>query len=264
VHTRSRLRRPGELERWEAARKAASAVFRDYPDILRSEVSLTLNDAVRHLVTSEGTALELPDASAELTVSAGTKAPDGMDLDRSESFEVRSASGLPDREALVAAARSVAEDLMALRGAPVIEPFSGPAILSGRAAAVFFHEVFGHRMEGHRQKDEEEGQTFTKMVGSPVLPTFVSVYDDPTLGQYRGVQLNGHYLYDDEGVAAQRVTVVEQGVLRSFLLSRSPVAGFAESNGTAGFHRQPAGGAAGQSHRRGLRAPSPRRNSGRG
>jgi TldD protein len=222
---------PVDLARWEEALKAASAVFDSYPDILQSDVTLTVNDAVEYLVTSEGTALEQPAASANLVVSARAKAPDGMELDRSESFELHSVAGLPGREALVAAAKSVAEDLVALRKAPVIEPYGGPAILSGRAAAVFFHEVFGHRMEGQRQKDEEEGQTFTKKVGTPVLPDIVSVYDDPTLGQYRGMELNGFYRYDNEGVAARRVTVVEQGVLKSFLLSRSPVAGFAGSNG---------------------------------
>jgi TldD protein len=96
---------------------------------------------------------------------------------------------------------------------------------------VFFHEIFGHRIEGHRQKDEESGQTFSKKVGEPILPAFISVYDDPTLERAGAVELNGHYLYDDEGVKAQRVTVVDKGVLKSFLMSRSPVAGFASSNG---------------------------------
>ena len=217
--------------RWGEALKAASAVFRRYPDILESDIDLTVNAAVRYFASSEGSALELSAASAELVVRARAKAPDGMELERSENFARRSADGLPNREALVAAATAVAEQLVALRAAPLIDPYSGPAILSGRAAAVFFHEVFGHRMEGQRQKDEEEGQTFARKVGSPVLPAFVSVYDDPTLGRYRGEELNGFYRYDDEGVAAQRVTLVEQGVLRNFLLSRSPVAGFSSSNG---------------------------------
>lgn len=217
--------------RWEETLKAASAVFASYPEIVASSVSLTVNDAVRYLATSDGTALEQPDASATLVVRASARAPDGMELERSENYELPSVAGLPGPEALVAASKSVAEDLKALCAAPVIEPYSGPALLSGRAAAVFFHEVFGHRVEGQRQKDEEEGQTFTKRLGAAVLPEFVSVADDPTLGQYRGVTLNGHYRYDDEGVAAQRVALVEQGTLKSFLLSRSPVAGFPGSNG---------------------------------
>ena len=107
----------------------------------------------------------------------------------------------------------------------------GPAILSGRAAGVFFHEIFGHRIEGHRQKDETEGQTFTKSVGKPVLPDFLSVVFDPTARDFQGVALNGSYLYDDEGVKARPVTVVENGILKTFLMSRSPIDGFPQSNG---------------------------------
>jgi predicted Zn-dependent protease len=121
--------------------------------------------------------------------------------------------------------------LKALRNAPIVEPFTGPAILSGRAAGVFFHEIFGHRIEGQRQKNENEGQTFAKQVGKPVLPDFISVIDDPTTEKIVGTDLNGYYLYDDEGVKSRPVNVVENGILRNFLLSRSPVAGFESSNG---------------------------------
>jgi predicted Zn-dependent protease len=103
--------------------------------------------------------------------------------------------------------------------------------LSGRAAAVFFHEVLGHRLEGHRQRDEREGQTFTKKVNQLVLPAFLSVVDDPTLKEVNGVKLAGAYEYDDEGVPAQRVVAIENGVLKNFLMSRMPITGFSHSNG---------------------------------
>ena len=119
----------------------------------------------------------------------------------------------------------MAKDLKALRNAPIVDPFTGPAILSGRAAGVFFHEIFGHRIEGQRQKNENEGQTFAKQVGKPILPSFISVIDDPTTEKIVGTDLNGYYLYDDEGVKSRPVNVVENGILRNFLLSRSPVAG---------------------------------------
>jgi predicted Zn-dependent protease len=121
--------------------------------------------------------------------------------------------------------------------APVAEPFVGPAILSGRAAGVFFHEIFGHRIEGHRQKDESEGQTFTQKVGEQILPTFLSVTFDPTKKSIAGVDLNGYYEYDDEGVKARPVVSVENGILRNFLMSRSPIQGFDNSNGHG--RRQP-------------------------
>jgi predicted Zn-dependent protease len=119
----------------------------------------------------------------------------------------------------------------------VAEPFVGPAIFSGRAAGVFFHEIFGHRVEGHRQKDETEGQTFTRSVGTKILPEFLSVTFDPTRRKAGTTDLNGWYLYDDEGVSARPVRVVENGVLKTFLMSRSPVRGFDRSNGHG--RRQP-------------------------
>jgi len=125
----------------------------------------------------------------------------------------------------------MAADLKALRAAPVAEPYEGPALLSGRAAAVFFHEVLGHRLEGQRQRGEEEGQTFTKKINQAVLPNFLSVYDDPTLHNLNGVLLAGSYSHDDEGVHAERVALIQNGILKNFLTSRMPIANFARSNG---------------------------------
>jgi predicted Zn-dependent protease len=154
-----------------------------------------------------------------------------MELDRFESFDAHSPEGLPDDKAVQETIQKIIADLKALRAAPVIEPYTGPAILSGRANGVFFHEIFGHRMEGQRQRGDGEGQTFTRQINKPVLPEFISVFDDPTTRRIAGVDLNGSYAFDDDGVAAQRVVVVENGILRNFLLSRSPVAGFEKSNG---------------------------------
>jgi len=122
-------------------------------------------------------------------------------------------------------------DLQALRSAPLVDPYTGPAILSGRASGVFFHEIVGHRVEGHRQKSEEEGQTFKKKVGQPVLGSNFSVYSDPTLRRLGNADLVGAYTYDNEGVKARRVAVVDHGILKNFLMSRSPIEGFPRSNG---------------------------------
>ena len=109
------------------------------------------------------------------------------------------------------------------------DPYTGPAILSGPASGVFFHEIFGHRLEGHRLKTG--GQTFKKMIGERVLPAAFQVYCDPTLRSYADTDLNGHYVYDDEGVKARRVDNVVDGVLKEFLMSRVPLDGFPASNG---------------------------------
>jgi predicted Zn-dependent protease len=104
-------------------------------------------------------------------------------------------------------------------------------LLTGRAAAVFFHEVFGHRAEGHRQKDITEGQTFAKKVGEVILPDFLSIVDDATRKKLGGEDLLGYYQFDDEGVPAQKVTLIDHGVLKTFEMSRSPLVGIPHSNG---------------------------------
>jgi predicted Zn-dependent protease len=154
-----------------------------------------------------------------------------MDLSTFDSFTAWSAKKLPKEDVLKTAVDKVAKDVLALRGAPIVEPFVGPAILSGRAAGVFFHEIFGHRVEGHRLKDESDGQTFAKMVGTRVLPEFLSVTFDPTRKQAAGEDLNGWYQFDDEGVKARRTSVVESGILKTFLMSRTPIPNIPSSNG---------------------------------
>jgi predicted Zn-dependent protease len=160
-------------------------------------------------------------------------AADGMDLDRYEAFDAFSPQELPDEAAIRQRAGSMVDELRALIDAPIVEPYIGPAILRNRASGVFFHEIFGHRVEGHRQKSESEGQTFTKKVGQPILPDFVSVIDDATLPRFGPQALRGYYKFDDEGTPAQRVTVVDHGVLRNFLTTRSPIDNFPASNGHA-------------------------------
>ena len=216
---------------WEAEIKRISAEFRKYPNVYSAEVILQIQNSNARMVTSEGTALVSPSASTRLVMEAQTKAEDGMELLRVETFQAPSASGLPAEAELAAEADKMAEDLNALRKAPAAEPYDGPALLSGRAAAVFFHEVLGHRLEGHRQKDEDEGQTFTKKIGQEVLPKFLSVTDDPTIHELAGMKLAGTYDFDNEGTPAQRVDVIKDGILKSFLMSRMPIKNFSQSNG---------------------------------
>ena len=217
--------------KWEKKLKEFSMLFNDFPDIYESSVSLSANATNKYLVNSEGTVIQHGLTHWRLGVYARTKAEDGMDLYKYESFDAHSLGKMPSEEEVLQKIKLLTKELLALRASPVVEPFTGPAILSGRAAGVFFHEIFGHRIEGHRQKDEEEGQTFTKKINQPVLPDFISVYDDPLQKSFGDKDLSGYYLYDDEGVKAQRVTVVENGILKNFLMSRSPIAGFDKSGG---------------------------------
>jgi len=220
-----------DVPAWEAKLKGYSALFKKYPEIYDGSVSLSSNGNNDYLVNSEGASLQHGRSSVRLSIYARTKAADGMELYRFEAFDGYSLDRLPNDEKVRQTIDTMVKDLQALRAAPVIEPYTGPAILSGRASGVFFHEIFGHRIEGHRQKNESEGQTFTKKVNQPILPDFISVIDDPTADRIGGIDLNGHYAFDDDGVPAQKVSVVEKGVLKNFLMSRSPVSGFENSNG---------------------------------
>ena len=174
-----------------------------------------------------------PNRVARLVIVARARAADGMDLFRVETFEADELGHLPDQKTLTEKTIAMAKNLEALRDAPVTEPFDGPAILSGRASAVFFHEVLGHRLEGQRQRGDDEGQTFTKLLGKQILPTFLSVSDDPTLKDFDGAPLSGHYNYDDEGQQARRVDLIKDGVLETFLMSRLPIASFSSKIGRA-------------------------------
>jgi TldD protein len=232
VHVDAKLKEPSfDRTTWEAEVRRLSAAFRNYADVYYSTVVLQASLSNSRMVSSEGTAVATPSASTRLVIEAQTRAEDGMDLLRVETFQAPTAGGLPPEKELLAKIEKMAADLKALRNAPVAEPYDGPALLSGRAAAVFFHEVLGHRLEGHRQKDEEEGQTFTKKVGMQVLPKFLSIVDDPTMRELDGVKLAGTYSYDSEGVPAERVEVIENGVLKNFLMSRMPINNFDKSNG---------------------------------
>ena len=206
-------------------------MFKLYPDIYYDTVGLQASNETDYFVSSEGARVEAPNHVARLVIVGRTRAADGMDLFRIETFEADEAGHLPAQAEVLAKTKAMADNLLALRVAPITEPYSGPVILSGRAAAVFFHEVLGHRLEGQRQRGDQEGQTFTKLLNKPILPTFLSVADDPTLTNFEGHPLSGHYSYDDEGQPARRVQLVDSGVLKTFLMSRLPVASFSQSNG---------------------------------
>ena len=216
---------------WEKRVSALSKIFREFPDVYQNIVMLTAQNETDYYASSEGSQVVTPHLTARLVVFAVTRADDGMDLFRAQTFEAETVAGLPAQPELETAMRELGQSLEALRKAPVTEPFDGPAILSGRAAAVFFHEVLGHRLEGQRQRGDEEGQTFTKDIGKPVLPSFLSVADDPTVTTFGGTWLSGTYLYDDEGQKARKVNLIDDGILKTFLMSRLPIASFSLSNG---------------------------------
>jgi TldD protein len=208
-----------------------SALFKSHPQILRSSVSLQAQSVTEYFVDSDGAKIREPRFFARLAVWGTVRADDGMELDLFDDAEATEIKALPSEEDFGKRVQALIDKLEKLRVAPAIDPYAGPAIITHRAAGVFFHEIFGHRIEGHRQKDADEGHTFTKRVGQAVVPEFISVVDDPTKRFVGEIPLNGYYQFDEEGQPGQKVTLVDHGVLKAFLMGRSPIKGFSKSNG---------------------------------
>ncbi len=216
---------------WEGRVRRLSLQFLNYPWLQSSKVSLMIEPTTRYMVNSEGSQIVEQHFAYHVLIDASTLAADGMQLRLDDSESTVDPSLLPDEAAISKRIEKLADRLDKLRNAPVAEAYVGPAILSGRAAAVFFHETFGHRIEAVHEKSENEGKTFARKIGTIVMPSFLTVTDDPTVAKVGPEYLNGHYAYDDEGVPAQAVTVAKNGVLSSFLLGRTMVSGFTASNG---------------------------------
>ncbi len=216
---------------WEDVVEIVSAVVDRAPWVEDSSVSVSVRRGTRWIVTSEGTRLREPWRHARIAIEAHARADDGMDVSLYRWKDVGDPAELPDETTLLAWGADTGADLRDLLAAPVGEPYAGPVLLRGRAAGVFVHEVLGHRVEGHRQKKEDEGRTFRQLVGHSLLPPDISIVDDPTLATYAGEYLNGHYRWDDQGMPAARATLVDRGVFRGFLMGRSPIRDFPDSNG---------------------------------
>lgn len=216
---------------WKETLRHLSKEFNKYPIIRDSSVSFSSERQISYLVSNQGQLKREQTKANLVSIYAEAVADDGMILWLYDRFESPQLDGLPSKKELVSYVNTMATRLTLLTKAPVAEPFVGPAILSGRAAGVFFHEVLGHRLEGHRQKDEAEGRTFKDKVGTKIMPSFISVHDDPSLAKLNGVDLSGYYKFDDEGIPSRKVVLVDRGVLKGFLMSRSPITGFPKSNG---------------------------------
>jgi predicted Zn-dependent protease len=216
---------------WKERIRELSAIFNSYDFIERSNVTFHEGVETRYQVNSEGSLVRKVRHVGRVSWFASTSVEDGMNLylyDTADAYEIDS---LPSKDELAPRIEETAKQLGALVEAPKAEPFIGPAILEGEAAGVFFHEALGHRVEGHRQADEDEGQTFAEKIGKRVLPPFLDVYDDPQLIEADGTPLMGHYLVDDQAIPARRADVVDDGIFKGFLMSRTPIKGFDASNG---------------------------------
>ncbi len=221
----------GDMSSWEDKMKTYSALFLGNEHIYGGIASFGFTVERKHLVTSEGTRLSQNMTYARISVSGFIKSDDGMELPLYKTYFAFEPDGLPDDATVIADVTEMVDKLVELRDTPVVDPYTGPAILSGRAAGVFFHEILGHRLEGHRQKSETEGQTFKNHIGTNILPEHMNIVFDPTMRTYADTNLMGYYKYDDEGIRARPVTIFDEGKLTGFLMSRSPIEDFPHSNG---------------------------------
>jgi predicted Zn-dependent protease len=217
--------------RWREEIRRITPLFKEHPGIFDSSMKVSADKQIRWFSSSEGTGIITETVIYGVHVQGVARAVDGQLLENSRDYYGSSEAEMPGPEKLRADVLKMIDELEALRNAPVIDPYTGPAILAPEAAGVLFHEAVGHRLEGERQDDDKEGRTFKGQVGKAVLPAFVSVVDDPTQRTQGKTSLNGFYRYDDQGVPAQRTVLIEDGVLRAYLLSRKPVRPFAHSNG---------------------------------
>lgn len=216
---------------WIKTIKRLSSLFSVDPKIYTGEVYFQADIITKYFVSSEGTVIRQSEPNVRMFASASTKADDGMTLPLFSSYFAFLPENLPSEESIAKDIRGMILTLGQLREAPLAETYSGPAILSGAASGVFFHEIFGHRVEGHRQKDPNSSQTFKSFLGKKILPDFIDVVFDPGLKTLNGQDIVGYYTYDDEGVKAEKVVAVEKGIFKNFLMSRSPIESFPISNG---------------------------------
>lgn len=229
-----------DSRKWQKVVRDLSAVFRDYPEIQDSQVTLVADYATRYLVNSEGSRIRQAETIVSLFVRASTQADDGMPLKHYVSFYANGLDQLPQPKEMEAAVRNMAGELTALRKAPVLETYSGPVLFSGPAAGHLLQKVLVSKLLGHRapmigipQLERMASQFEENRLERRLLPKAFSVLDDPSRTSEGKLRLIGSMRYDDEGVLAEKVNLVEKGKVANLLTSRTPMKGVSKSNGHA-------------------------------
>lgn len=234
-------RSPVDEALWKDRTVKLSAIFDGYPTVLSSGVELQTSLASDYVLNSEGTTLRVPEDLAYVRARAVALAPDGMTVRDAAVFQAFEPNELPVEAELRRGVKEVADNVTALAQAPQGEAYDGPVLFEARAAAQLFGQMLGDNLKITRKPIADPGRTaphvqseLENRLGSRILPEWMDVVDDPTQAEWRGHTLLGHYQYDMEGVVPKPLTLVEKGVLKTFLLTRTPVVkGFDASNGRA-------------------------------
>jgi predicted Zn-dependent protease len=220
-----------DINAWVMRLRELSNKFVKHTWILENNITLSVEIINKLFINTEGSEVMVSEPAIRLMISAKCKADDGMSLPLYKSYFGFDVSELPKVDSMSKDIDILIALLDKLRNAELATTFTGPAMLSGEASGVFFHEIFGHRVEGFREKDADASAMFKQMIGQKVLPEFMDVYFDPALKTLANTSLAGHFKYDDEGIKGEKVETVKNGIFQNFLMSRSPIEGFKNSNG---------------------------------
>ncbi len=216
---------------WENKIRDISSVYKNYKELTDADLNIIAEKETTYFVNTEGTRYIIDETLYYINADVRTRAEDGKVIKNYRSLYYRLPKDIPSSQEIKSIIRELVEETLRLRKAEALNPANVPAILQPEAAGIMFHEAVGHRLEGERQIDDKDGQTFKEKVGEKIIPPFLSIIDDSTMKAYNGINLLGYYPFDDQGIPGQRVLLAENGVLKSFLLSRTPINGFLKSNG---------------------------------
>ena len=220
---------------WKKTLEDVTNLYRQYPDVQSVTASARFTAANEYLVNSEGTVTRSGKATYSVSLSSAAQAADGMRLGRSPAFMVARAEELPTRDKLIGEAKKMLDTIVALRQAPIVEEeYRGPILFAADAADDIVASLIGQNLLGQKPQLGKPNRTtgaFATSYKTRVLPNFLSVVDDPTMKEFQGKSLVGSYAVDSEGVKAQTVSIVENGMLANYLIGRVPIRDFPASNG---------------------------------
>ena len=233
VHLEPRLEASVDLSQLERLAVVLSEIFREYPAVQSSSVSISGNGGNRYLVNTEGTRLRTVGLHYTVSIGATVQADDGMKLSDSITVYAPEFDQLPSLRELSERCHQMIKRLIDVKSAPPLEAYTGPVLFDAEAAAAIFSQRFAREFTGGQRPvgSQSDPDDFEKKIGKRILPRFVNVVDDPTREVINGVPVAGHYLYDDQGVKVEPLTLVADGRLQALVMSRNPSKAFDQSTG---------------------------------
>lgn len=233
VDSRPRKTLAFDPKTWERNIEKLSERFHAFPKIQDGGVTLFAGTADEWIVNSEGTRLRLSDTGVQIEIHAQLQAPDGMPLSDSVTFLSETVEGLPPLDKMISDVDAMCQKLIALSEAPVLEQYSGPVLFDAAASGRVFETLLGDGVCARPQAvgASEDPKSLEKKLGLRILPRSFNIHDDPQPRMFKDKLIGGSYEFDDEAVAAQKVPLVEKGVLKTLLSSRAPSRKIATTNG---------------------------------